>query len=265
KINLGLNILLRRQDGFHEIESVFYPIPWRDILEIVPEKSGKGSASITSSGVEIPSDGKANLCEQVYQLMHEEFNLPSVKMHLHKIIPIGAGLGGGSADAAFTVTMLNELFNLKLTDDKLEQVVASVGSDCPFFIKNKAAYVTGRGEVLDSFELNLSGCWMLLVNPNIHIGTADAYAGVRIGQPEVSLKEVLKKPTSEWKGAVTNGFENSVFAKYPVLSELKDQFYRMGASYASMTGSGSTVFGIFETQPQLTVFSEEYSVKVVQL
>ncbi len=265
KINLGLNVLRKREDGFHEIESVFYPIPWRDILEIVPEESGKGSVIFSSSGIEIPTDGKMNLCEQVYQLMHEEFNLPSIKMHLHKIVPIGAGLGGGSADAAFTATMLNELFNLKLKSDKLEDIVAKVGSDCPFFIRNEAAFVTGRGEEIDSFKLDLSGFWIVLVNPNIHIGTAEAYAGLRPGQPEVSLKEIIKKPISEWKLGVKNDFERSVFDKYPQISELKDQFYKMGAVYASMTGSGSTVFGIFESQPQQMEFLEEYSVKIAQL
>lgn len=265
KINLGLNIIRKRGDGFHDIESVFYPVPWRDMLEIVPVKTRKGSVTFSSSGIGIPSNGNANLCEQVYQLLHEEFDLPSIRMHLHKIVPIGAGLGGGSADAAFTATMLNGLFELKLSDEKLEQVVGKVGSDCPFFIRNKPALVTGKGEVLESSDLDLSDHCIMLVNPNIHIRTAEAYSGITPSEPEIRLRELLGKPVSEWKDIVKNDFENSVFSNYPEIPKLKDQLYALGADYASMTGSGSTVFGLFASEPDAPRFPKEYSVKVARL
>lgn len=265
KINLGLNVVRKRTDGFHDIESVFYPIPWRDILEIVPDTASKGEVTFTSSGISIPSDGKPNLCERVYQLMHEEFGLFSVKMHLHKIVPIGAGLGGGSADAAFAAVMLNQLFEFELSTEKLEEVVAQVGSDCPFFIRNKPAYVTGRGEVLQQFDLDLSGYWMALVNPNIHIGTKEAYSGITPSEPNSSLQEILSKDVSEWKNAVKNDFEASIFPNHPSIQKLKEQMYELGADYASMTGSGSTVFGLFEKEPEGLFFEKEYAVKITQL
>ncbi|MBI1288378.1 MAG: 4-(cytidine 5'-diphospho)-2-C-methyl-D-erythritol kinase [Flavobacteriales bacterium] len=265
KINLGLNVVRKRSDGFHDIESVFYPIPWYDILEIVPESKGSGRVTFTSSGIDIPSDGKPNLCERVYQLMHDEFDLFSVKMHLHKIVPIGAGLGGGSADAAFAAAMLNDMFDLGLSEERLEAIVSQVGSDCPFFIRNKPAYVTGRGEVLEPFDLDLSGYWIILVNPNIHIGTKEAYAGITPSEPEFSLKELLSKDVSEWKNGVKNDFEASIFPNHPAIEKLKEQLYALGADYASMTGSGSTVFGLFEKQPSDVKFSYGYSVKIAQL
>lgn len=265
KINLGLNVVRKRDDGYHDIESVFYPVPWRDILEIVPERVGKGKVTFTSSGINIPSDGKPNLCERVYQLMHDEFGLFSVKIHLHKIVPIGAGLGGGSADAAFVATMLNEMFELELSAEKLEDIVSRVGSDCPFFIRNKPAFVTGRGEILEPFDIDLSGLWLMLINPNIHIGTKEAYAGIRASQPKTSLKKLVLKGISEWKASVSNDFEASVFPQYPILPEINQQLYAMGAIYAAMTGSGSTLFGLFEKEPNRLEIDPNYSVKSIRL
>lgn len=265
KINLGLNVVRKREDDFHDIESVFYPIPWCDMLEIVPEKTGRGEVAFTSSGIEIPSNGSPNLCEQVYQLMREEFDLKSVKIHLHKLVPVGAGLGGGSADAAFTAAMLNDMFELGCSLEKLEAIVSKVGSDCPFFIRNKPAYVTGRGEILQPFDLDLSGYWIVLVNPNIHIGTKEAYAGITPTEPHLSLQELLLKDVSEWKHDVKNDFEASIFPNHPEIEILKTQLYENGAEYASMTGSGSTVFGLFENEPQQIDFAEGYFVKIVQL
>lgn len=265
KINLGLNVLRKRDDGYHDIESVFYPVPWQDILEIVPERSGRGRVTFTSSGISIPSDGKPDLCERVYGLMHEAFDLPAVKIHLHKMVPIGAGLGGGSADAAFTAVMLNEMFQLKLSTEQLEEMVATVGSDCPFFVQNRPAYVTGKGELLEPFDLDLSGYWMVLVNPGIHIGTKEAYAGIVPSEPMDSLKEMLSEPVSEWKNGVKNDFEASIFPNHPEIAALKSQLYELGAAYSSMTGSGSTVFGLFDRQPEQLQFAAGYSVKTVQL
>lgn len=265
KINLGLNILGKREDGFHDIESVFYPVPWNDILEIVPEMAGNGQVSFTSSGLEIPSNGGENLCEQVYHLLNAEFDLPSVKIHLHKQIPIGAGLGGGSADAAQTALMLNDMFSLGLSIVQLENLVAQVGSDCPFFIQNLPAYVTGRGEVLEQFDLDLSHTWMVLINPNIHIGTAEAYAGISPQLPEYSLKKELMKAVSGWKNRVKNDFEQSVFRNYPSIKELKEAFYENGADYAAMTGSGSTTFGLFSSDPKSMSFPKGFLTKIIRL
>ncbi len=265
KINLGLNIIRKRTDGFHDIESVFYPVPWYDMLEIVPEKSGRGKVNFTSSGIDIPSSGNLNLCEQVYVLMHREFNLPSVRIHLHKIIPIGAGLGGGSADAAFTAVMLNDMFQLDLSTEKLEEIVVNVGSDCPFFISNQAAFVTGRGEVLSSMELDLSGYWMALINPGIHIGTAEAYSGIIPSVPKTGIKELIQLDVADWPNKLSNDFELSVFDAYPQIKELKDKLYSNGALYASMTGSGSTVFGIFENKPDVGLLASGYAIKIMHL
>ncbi len=252
-------------DGFHEIESAFYPIPWTDILEIVPDDSSKGSVVFTSTGIEIPKSGKPNLCEQVYFIMTEKYALPSVKMHLHKTVPIGAGLGGGSADAAFAAKMLNELFELQLSLVELEAIVSTVGSDCPFFIQNKPAFVTGRGEKLAPIKLDLSGLWMVLVNPNIHVGTAVAYAGITPREPELSSKKILEKDIASWRESVTNDFEESIFASHPDIKEIKNNLYKVGAVYASMTGSGSTVYGLFEMHPANLIFSSTYMTKIVQL
>ncbi len=264
KINLGLNVIGKRPDGFHDIESVFFPIPWNDILEIVPEKKGRGQVIFSSSGISIPSQGEPNLCERVYGFMHREFNLSSIKMHLHKVVPIGAGMGGGSADAAFAATMLNRLFSLDLSSEKLEQIVAQVGSDCPFFIRNEAAFVTGRGEILEPYELNLSGFWIMLVNPNIHVGTKEAYAGIRPTPSSIDLREVLAEHPAKWMDRVTNDFEGSVFPHHAVLPQLKAELYARGALYAAMTGSGSTIFGIFETEPA-PISKANYQIKIARL
>lgn len=264
KINLGLNVLRKRSDGYHDIESVFYPVPWCDILEIVPRK-GLGQVMFSSSGIDIPSEGKPNLCEQVYQHFSDEFGIASVKIHLHKMVPIGAGLGGGSADAAFCAVMLNDLFDLDLSASQLEEIVSRVGSDCPFFVQNKPAYVTGRGDVLQSIDLNLNGLWICLVNPNIHIGTHEAYSGIKANVPELSLTESLNNSISCWHAKVKNDFENSIFSNHPEIEKIKTNLLASGAVYASMTGSGSTVFGLFETKPEQLDLPESYTTKIIRL
>jgi len=254
KVNLGLNILERRTDGFHNIESVFLPIKWRDILEIVEDRDGAtGTVTFTATGITVPSDGKANLCERAYLLLHALHGLPAVHIHLHKLVPIGAGLGGGSADAAFTLRLLNDLFALGEDDTALEHMAAQLGSDCPFFIRNGPQMVSGRGEVMQSIDLNFSGFHMLLIYPSIHIGTAEAYAGVVPKRPSVSISEIIAQPVEQWKGMLHNDFEASLFSKYPALKELKAMIYAQGAAYASMTGSGSAVYGIFHRVMEIPV------------
>lgn len=251
KINLGLSVLRKREDGFHDIESVFYPVKWRDILEIVPSGTGQGKVDFSSSGIDIPSEASSNLCVKAYLLLHEDHDLPSVKIHLHKLVPIGAGLGGGSADASFALGMLNELFGLGLSAEKLESHAAQLGSDCPFFIRNRPALVTGRGDKMTPVKVDLTDHRIVLINPQIHIGTAEAYAKIRPSVPEVTVGQMINKPVSEWKNTLKNDFEESVFPGHPRISNIKETLYESGAIYASMTGSGSTVFGLFEKEIDL--------------
>lgn len=243
KINLGLGVIRKREDGYHDIETCFYPVPWTDALEIVKADP----FSFTSSGNSIPGDAANNLCIQAYELLRRDFNLSPVAIHLHKVIPTGAGLGGGSSDGAHTLRLLNELFDLKLSAEKLKDYAFQLGSDCPFFIENKPMFGSGRGEVLHDISLDLTGKFIMLVKPNEHVSTAEAYAGVMPASPLISTKEILEKtPVTGWRDHLKNDFEASVFKKHPVIGEIKRKLYQQGALYASMSGSGSAVFGIFE-------------------
>lgn len=247
KINLGLNILSKRGDGYHDIESVMYPVPWRDILEIVESADGlSGQVTFTTSGISVPDDGKPNLCERAYRSLSTIRELPAVRIHLHKQIPMGAGLGGGSADAAFVLSVLNELFGIGLSQDRLHDLAAELGSDCPFFIENSPKLVSGRGEVMADIGLSLTGKKLLIVYPGIHIGTAEAYAGVRPSIPAVRIAEILKMPIGQWKDQLGNDFETSIFRTYPTLALIKQTLYDHGAVYSSMSGSGSAIYGIFD-------------------
>lgn len=257
KINIGLAITEKRSDGFHNLQSCFYPVGWTDILEIIPsernatraEATQSERATFSSSGLPIPGDPSSNLCVRAYQLLQESFDLPPVQIHLHKIVPIGAGLGGGSADAAFALTLLNDQFGLALSLTQLEEYARRLGSDCAFFIQNKPRYCVEKGDVFEPIDLDLSGYYALLVYPNLAISTAEAYAGVRPCQPQTSLSEQLQQPMDQWRTTVHNDFEDSLFPKYPILGEIKGQLYEAGAIYASMSGSGSTVYGIFNAPP----------------
>ena len=242
KINLGLNITSKRADGYHNIESCFYPIPFCDALEIIKSER----FCFHSYGLNIPGDSSNNLCVKAYQLLNKDFSLSPVEIHLLKAIPMGAGLGGGSADGAFTLRMLNELFDLKLTTGQLEQYALELGSDCPFFIQNKPMIAKGRGEQLQPFEVDLKGLYLAIHNPGIHISTKEAYDGIIPKKPEKSVQNILSKPTMDWKYLLINDFESSIFPNHPEIATLKGSMYKAGAIYSSMTGSGSTVFGIFD-------------------
>lgn len=254
KINIGLNILSKRQDGYHEIESVFYPIQLKDVLEIIPSNSFEFSYS----GVD--NIEGTNLCEKAYDLLQKDYNFSPVKCHLHKIIPIGAGLGGGSADASFMLIALNNFFKLNISDTKLKEYALQIGSDCPFFIDNKPKYVTGRGENLVDIDLSLKGYHLVIINPNIHISTKEAYSGLFINhQKDVFLKEtLLKSRIQDWKNLVKNDFEKSIFKNYPEIEAIKEKLYSKGAFYSSMSGTGSTVFGLFMTEVNLDEFPSNY-------
>ena len=243
KINIGLNIVEKKPDGYHNLESCFYPIPWCDILEIIPSEK----LQFTSDGISIPGGGE-NLCLQAYQLLKKDFDISPVHIHLHKLIPIGAGLGGGSADCAFTIKMLNELFELKLTVKEMESYAGKLGADCPFFIQNKPKYVEGIGDVLTDIELDLAGYWLAVVYPGIHVSTQAAYANVTPSMPEHNLKSQLAEPIESWT-LVKNDFEKSVFPVFHGIELVKRDLIARGAMYASMTGSGSAVFGLFKEEP----------------
>ena len=239
KINLGLNVLRKREDEYHDISSVFYPVKeCVDILEIIKSEEFE----FTNSGIEIP-DGE-NLCEKAWKLLDTDFGIGNVKIHLHKQIPIGAGLGGGSADASFTLKYLNELFDLNLKNKELEKYALRLGADCPFFIDNTPKLVEGIGEKMTSIDLDLSNYEIRLVNSDIHISTKEAYSGIVPKTPVISVEKIIELPIIEWKGQLKNDFEESIFLKHPELRELKDQLYKEGAVYASMSGSGSVIFSI---------------------
>jgi 4-diphosphocytidyl-2-C-methyl-D-erythritol kinase len=265
KINLGLNILRKRTEGYHDIETVFYPIPLTDVLEITEYNQPPSNFAIpfTTSGLKIQGDTSANICIKAYRLLKKEFpKLPFVQIHLHKVIPSGAGLGGGSADAAFTLKILNEKFNLDLSVQQLTDYAAELGSDCPFFILNKPCFATGRGEVLKEIDINLSAYKFVIVNPGIHIDTGRAFLNITPSLPEKSIKDIIIQPVEIWKDHLSNDFEKVIFKKHREIAEIKDDLYRNGAIYASMSGSGSTVYGIFPKEKTLALsFPSNYFVR----
>ncbi len=248
KINIGLHILFKRNDGFHEIESIMQEIPLRDMLEIIPAPDGKFRFS--SGGLPVPGDPSKNLVVKAWELMHARYSVPAVHMHLHKIIPMGAGLGGGSSDAAFALKMLNELFSLGLDDEKLEHLAAELGSDCAFFIKGKTQLSTGRGELLSELSSDhLLPLYIQLIRPDVHIPTAQAYAGIICDNSRPALSGSWGKSPEEWRSVFKNDFETKIFEHHPVLAKIKEDFYKNGALYAAMSGSGSAVYGIFQKRP----------------
>jgi len=268
KINLGLFITGKRLDGLHNIESIFYPVQWHESLEIIERGESPsdfsqiqsqvemGKVRFTSYGIPIPGNVDSNLCIKVYQLLDEWFNMPAVDIHLLKTLPIGAGLGGGSADAAFTLKALKDYFQLRISDAEAKDLLAKVGSDCPFFWENKPMFVFGRGERMRPIDVDLSDYYILIVNPNIHISTKEAYAGVNPSPPAIDLEMIPSIDVDGWKDVLVNDFEASIFPNYPIIRDVKEELYNRGALYASMTGSGSTLFGIFKDLPDEEPFQE---------
>jgi 4-diphosphocytidyl-2-C-methyl-D-erythritol kinase len=248
KINLGLRVLFKRSDGYHEIDSCMLPIPLVDVLEIIPS----AHFSFQQTGLIIPGNNSDNLCVKAYELMKDAYSLPPVYIHLRKEIPMGAGLGGGSADAAYVLRALNSLFDLKCTSAELEEKAAQLGSDCPFFIKDIPQIAKGRGEVLSPCNVSLKGYYLKIVNPGIHVGTKEAYEGIVLCPDAPSVQSIVEGPIESWKDQLVNDFEFSVFAQHPMLVDLKSTLYNEGAVYASMSGSGSTMFGVYKDEPSLT-------------
>ena len=261
KINIGLNVLGKRPDGYHDIHSCFYPIPWYDALEII--ETDQFDFQLT--GLEIPGKSENNLCIKALEMLRQEHDIPTVSIYLHKAIPMGAGLGGGSADASFLLKMLNEYFGLDLSTEQLEKLASGLGSDCPFFVRNQAALVKGTGARLIPFNLDLGGLFIVLINPGIHISTQEAYQNVSFSSPLPD--DVLNRDRiAEWNGVINNDFESYLFNGYPQLLSIKLQLYNQGAIYASMTGSGSTIYGLFEEEPDISLFqSSEATVFHAQL
>ena len=245
KINLGLSITEKRPDGYHNLETVFYPVALEDALEIRTNPEAQQKFTLHQHGMEIAGNPENNLVVKAYLLLDKEFHLPPVEIHLYKHIPSGAGLGGGSSDAAFMLKLLNEHYNLQLSDKQLEDYAATLGADCAFFIKNTPTYAEGIGNIFSPIELSLKGYRIMIVKPDVFVSTREAFANIRPHRPEYPVREVIRRPVAEWKDTLINDFEARVFPQYPVIGEIKEELYHQGAIYASMSGSGSSVFGLF--------------------
>lgn len=243
KINLGLRITEKRADGYHNIESCFYPIALEDVLEVIPSAKDE----FIAYGADIPGDAKSNLILKAYELLKADFSISPIQISLYKHIPMGAGMGGGSADGAFMLVLLNKLFKLKLSQQALQDYALQLGSDCPFFIANNPAYVTGRGEAINAIKVDLKGYHLGFIFPGIHIGTKEAYSTITPEKSKQSVKSIIEnRPIAEWKDHLINDFEKSVFSLHPSLKDKKEALYQLGAIYAAMSGSGSTLYGIFK-------------------
>ncbi len=242
KINLGLNVVSKRPDGYHNIETIFYPVPLKDALEVVEADS----FSFSQTGIPIDSPIDNNLVVKAFKLMKSHYDLPSLEVHLLKAIPFGAGLGGGSSDAAYMLKLLNDFCKLNLSTEKLEEMASILGADCPFFIRNVPVMASGIGNIFESISFSLKGYYLSIVKPDIMVSTPEAYSMVTPQSPSISLRDIVSLPVMEWKKVMLNDFEPSVFTKYPIIAEIKEYMYKAGAVYASMSGSGSSVYGVFE-------------------
>jgi 4-diphosphocytidyl-2-C-methyl-D-erythritol kinase len=256
KINIGLNITERRADGYHNLETIFYPVQIKDALEVIES----AELSFESSGLEIPGRMEDNLCVKGYHMLKKDFDLPPVKIHLHKNIPIGAGLGGGSSDAAFFIRLMNDKFELGLTIDQQLSYARRLGADCAFFIENKPVFAFEKGDEFEPIKLDLSAYAIALVMPDVHISTSEAYGGVKPVPVKQSLFDLIYEPIGEWKNFIKNDFENNIFKNHVEIRGVKAALYEKGAIYASMSGSGASVFGIFEKTPDLSHLEQDNQV-----
>ena len=247
KINIGLQVLNKRADGYHNIQTIFYPLPLYDVLEIIVAPGEEKEITFSSLGLAIDALPSENICIKAYHLFKKNFPaLPPVRMHLHKLIPMGAGLGGGSADAVCVLQLLNKKFSANLSANEIKTLASELGSDCVFFTQHEPCIGEGRGEILTPIKLDLSVYHLLLVYPGIHIKTATAFAAIKPAKNQGDLKKIIQLPIQEWKGLIKNNFEETVFPHHPALAAIKNSFYNAGALYASMSGSGSSLYGIFE-------------------
>lgn len=259
KINLGLFVTEKRSDGFHNIETVFVPVKgFRDVLEVIDNKTDE-SDHFSTSGINVVKNQEDNLVIKALRLLRENHPIPPLKIHLHKNIPAGAGLGGGSADAAFMLKLLNEQYELNLPPEELEEKAALLGADCAFFIRNYPLVARGKGNVFSDIELSLSGNWIMLVIPPVSLSTPEAYRNIVPKHPEENIENILKAPITTWHKNLINDFEKNAFAKYPELQQIKNTLYNHGAIYASMSGSGSAIYGIFRHKPQIS-WPDKYTI-----
>ncbi|MCC8155474.1 MAG: 4-(cytidine 5'-diphospho)-2-C-methyl-D-erythritol kinase [Tannerellaceae bacterium] len=245
KINLGLNIVSKRPDGYHNIETIFYPVPLCDALEAI----AADKFTFSQTGIAVDSEPEKNLVVKALRLLQQEYDFPQVEVHLLKAIPFGAGLGGGSADAAYMLKLINDLFELNIKPEKLEKLAGQLGADCPFFIRNKPVFASGTGNIFEPVDLSLTGYHICLIKPDIKVSTPEAYSMITPGTPVHSIKDIVKLPVEEWKDKLINDFEAVVFRKHPEIKQIKEQLYDAGAVYACMSGSGSSVFGLFKEAP----------------
>lgn len=261
KINLGLNVVEKRPDGYHNLETVFYPVQIEDALEVYPmdpEFPSEYDCDLKVTNITIDGDEQRNLVVRAYNLLKADFpTLPRIHAHLYKGIPTQAGMGGGSSDCGFMITLLNQMFNLGLTDQQMIDYAARLGADCAFFILNRPCYAEGIGEKLQPIDLDLKGWYLSLVRPNFPVSTREAFALIKPHHPEVNCREVVKQPVESWRGALVNDFEGSVFAVHPELGAVKDRLYELGATYAAMSGSGSTLFALSRQPLNLDEFNSE--------
>ncbi len=265
KINIGLNITEKRADGYHNLETIFYPTTLCDALEILEDKNLTTPYEWSSTGIEVDAKPEDNLCIKALMALKTDFDIPPIKIHLHKNIPFGAGIGGGSADAAFTLITLNEMFQLELSHEQLIKYASKIGADCAFFIINKPCFAEGIGNELSKIELSLKGYHLVLAKPQVHVSTAEAYSGVTPKCPKHKLIDTIEKEPSHWKETVCNDFEPHILEAHPEIKSVKEYLYQAGAEYASMTGSGAAVFGVFKNKPTIDlphcfVWQEELSI-----
>jgi 4-diphosphocytidyl-2C-methyl-D-erythritol kinase len=263
KINLGLRIISRRPDGYHNLETMFYPIPLCDALEVVPASGKEGKFQL--SGINLDGQNDDNLIIKAYRLLQKDFDIPELDIYLRKNIPIGAGLGGGSSDAAFMLKLLNEYASLGINTDDLEMYASCLGADCPFFIRNKPIFAEGTGNEFSPIKLSLRNYYLILIKPEIFISTKEAFAGITPAKPEIPLKEIIKMPVTQWKDVLINDFEKNICKNHPEIKQVKDNLYAHGAIYASMSGSGSSVFGIFEEKPSWESGREDCRIFILPL
>lgn len=248
KINLGLNIIAKRADNFHDIESVFYPVGWTDVIEVIVTENQEFNLQMT--GLPIPGDPSKNLIFKAYEILKNDYEIPGLSFHLHKILPMGAGLGGGSSDGACALKLINEVAQLGISSEKLHDYALQLGSDCPFFLTEKAAFVKGRGEMLEPISIDLSGWHILITMPPVSISTAEAYSWITPHQPQKSIREIISLSPEDWKDQLKNDFEIHAIQRHPIIGEIKSKMYEMGATYVSMSGSGASVYGLFKHKPQ---------------
>lgn len=257
KINLGLWILNKRSDGYHNIETIFYPILWQDIIEVIPNSQQHNQIEIFNYGLQLNIQLQENIIFKAYQLLLKKFHsLPSIKVYLYKQVPFGAGLGAGSANAAYFIKICNEIFELQLSKEELFLIASQLGADCAFFIENRVCLAKEKGDVLFPISLDLSSYYILIIYPNINISTKEAYQNCIPKERDLSLIDVINKPIYEWRYYLENDFEKNIYDEYPLIKKIKEKLYQKNAIYSSMSGSGSAVFGIFENTPELDEFKE---------